>query len=319
MENFKELAKKHQIKFKTDILKISESGYFEKKIVHPKTKEVIDEKRRIPSPTFLPENDWKNGFNYVEEFRSEIKEELNGFNNKMRDANMLRSEHIPLNIFVPMRNNSILTRQLFNTLLGNDCIETITGIHLEMAGGISKADYDRKKYLDDGTSFDTRIDFIHKNGGNGYIGIEVKYTEEGYRIGKKENEDILKSENNLYVQVSQLSGFFNDYDIETLVKHKIRKNDDIRQIWRNHILGASMVHRTKEINHFYHIHLYPQGNNHFEKKALLEYKKLLTEKGNETFIPITYEIFFSKLKSIFTDNETQKNWVKYLKERYLFD
>jgi hypothetical protein len=227
----------------------------------------------------------------------------------MRDANMLRSEHIPFNFFVPMKDSKEETKILFNQLLGKDVILSINSIQIEKSG-----EKDKSKYLNDGTSFDTRIDFTHINGKNGYIGIEVKYTEEEYKIkpASKEYKDIWNKENILYQIVSEKSNYYigNKYDE--------LKQDEFRQIWRNHILGAAIIQSGNEIDHFYHIHLYPQGNDHFQK-TIPEYQKLLSERGNETFIPITYETFFSHLEKIFIDNETQQQWVNYLKDRYLFD
>ena len=300
MAKFKQKADIHQINFKKEFI-TKDSGFY------------IRDNTEISSPHFLPENYWKNGLNYVDEFRDEIKTELKEFNNKMRDANMLRSEHIPLNIFVPMVSSLNLTKQLFNTLLGNDIIESVLGIHIEMAGGKTKAEYDKKLYLDDGTSFDCRIDFIHKDGKDGYLGIEVKYTEEEYKIksDSKEYKDIWKRENNKYQIVTNKSEYYIGDKYDEL------KQDKFRQIWRNHILGASMVHFTKEIDHFYHIHLYPQGNEHFVE-IIPKYQELLSEKGRASFLPITYEELFCEMEKLFCENEKHTNWIKYLKARYLF-
>lgn len=41
-------------------------------------------------------------------------------------------------------------------------------------------------YLNDGTSFDTYIEYVDSNDQKGAIGIEVKYTENNYPIGDKE-------------------------------------------------------------------------------------------------------------------------------------
>ena len=89
----------------------------------------------------------------------------------------------------------------------------------------------------------------------------------------------------------------------------------LRQIWRNHILGYSMLFRG-DIQHFHHIHLYPQGNKHFFERAIPEYKSLLTDCGKTTFIDLTYESLFDMISKIFISDK-QQDWLKYLRKRYL--
>lgn len=57
------------------------------------------------------------------------------------------------------------------------------------------------------------------------------------------------------------------------------------------ILGYSMLCRG-DIQYFHHVHLYPQENKYFHEYAIPEYKSLLTECGNATFIDLTYESLF---------------------------
>ena len=71
-----------------------------------------------------------------------------------------------------------------------------------------------------------------------------------------------------------------------------------------------------DIQHFHHIHLYPQGNKHFHKYAIPEYKQLLTEDGKKNFIDLTYESLFNLIEKHFKQ-EKQKEWLKYLRERYI--
>ena len=93
------------------------------------------------------------------------------------------------------------------------------------------------------------------------------------------------------------------------------KANHLRQIWRNHILGYSMLCRG-DIRHFHHIHLYPQGNKHFFEHAIPEYKSLLTDCGKTTFIDLTYESLFDMISKIFISDK-QQDWLKYLRRRYM--
>ena len=73
-----------------------------------------------------------------------------------------------------------------------------------------------------------------------------------------------------------------------------------------------------QIAYFHHIHLYPKGNIHFAEHALPDYKKLLTDKGRESFKDICFEELFELMKTIFKTEE-QTNWINYLQRRYIVD
>lgn len=165
-------------------------------------------------------------------------------------------------------------------------------------------------YLNDGTSFDAYIEYMDSNDRKGAIGVEVKYTENAYPIGKKEEKDI-NDGNSLYRKMTIKSGYFiPDLDIIVFLKA-----NHLRQIWRNHLLGYAMVYRG-DIQRFHHIHLYPQDNAHFHRLAIPEYKSLLTPKGKDSFIDLTYECLFDMLSQYFTSAK-QKGWIEYLYQRYI--
>lgn len=73
-----------------------------------------------------------------------------------------------------------------------------------------------------------------------------------------------------------------------------------------------------EIKRFHYIHLYPEGNRHFHKYAVPEYKQLLTEQGRNSFIDLTYESLFKLINSHFKRKE-QKEWLEYLRKRYIVE
>ena len=217
---------------------------------------------------------------------------------------MLRSEHIPYNIFTPMEEDLSAAALLFNEILGGG-ISKINCIRIEFAGIA-----DKTEYLNDGTSFDTFIEYTSVDGSIGGIGIEVKYTENGYPIGAKEKLDI-EDKNGLYYHMTKRSRWY----IPTLDTLSFIKANHLRQIWRNHILGYSMVQRG-DIQHFHHVHLYPQGNTHFHEHALPEYKALLTDSGKASFIDLSYESLFELMGKFFI-SENNQDWLKYLQRRYI--
>jgi len=246
----------------------------------------------------------KKGLIFCDTYRELIKSKVKSFKTSALFSNMLRSEHIPYNIFTPMEEDLSATVMLFNEIIGGG-ISRINRIRIEFAG---KAD--KSEYLNDGTSFDTFIEYVSSDGSIGGIGIEVKYTENGYPIGVKEKQDI-EDTNGLYHQMTKKSHWY----IPALDPLSFIKANHLRQIWRNHILGYSMLCRG-EIRHFHHIHLYPQGNKHFYEHAIPEYKSLLTECGKASFIDLTYESLFDMISKIFTSDKHQ-DWMKYLRKRYI--
>lgn len=227
-------------------------------------------------------------------------------------TNMLRSEHIPYNIFFPMQYDKEGCRMVFNDLIGQKEIKSINDIKIEYHPE-PIADF-----LNDHTAFDVFIAYTGYDDKPCGIGIEVKYTENSYPLKKGSREYThLKDENGNtklskeYQQATDNSGWFKSGVEDDLISNKYR------QIWRNHILGAAMI-AHKDIDRFYSVTLFPELNVHFLTNAMPGYKnELLSDKGYQTCIPLTYERLFSLIEKYFT--MPQKNdWLKYLKDRYLF-
>lgn len=257
----------------------------------------------------LPEYAAKQGLIFYEGYRDHImkvaKERYGKINGTARYSNLLRSEHIPLNIFAPMdtESNREKAKMLFNDIISGD-IARIEGIHIEYP-----RKYNPDKYLKDKTSFDTYISYKTPTGLRGGIGIEVKYTEEGYKIGSEEKNH-MDDPDHPYKTVTMSSGYYIDAKTQNF------KSDHLRQIWRNHILGASMM-QAGELDVFHCIHLYPKRNTHFHEFAIPKYITQLTEKGKKSFIGLTYESLFHFMGKYFTTPQ-EEDWVEYLKRRYLF-
>lgn len=251
----------------------------------------------------LSKQNAEKGLIFYEGYRDLILSKTGRVANQMT-ANMLRSEHILYNFFTPLETMPDIAAEIFSEIIGEP-IKKILGIEIEFAGT-----GDKSQYLNDRTSFDAFIKYKTDNDLTGGIGIEVKYTENEYPLGEKEGRDIAGA-NTLYSEITSECGYYHpDLDIKMfLTAHHLR------QIWRNHILGYAMqAHGDVDIIH--HVHIYPEGNKHFHGYALPEYRKLLTDKGNSTFKPITYEEYFAKLAQ-HSDADDISDWVKYLRLRYL--
>lgn len=255
----------------------------------------------------LPKEVAKQGLIFYEGYRNYIMEvaqkRYGRINGTARYANLLRSEHIPLNIFTPMELNLEKAKELFSEII-SEKIASIQAITIEYPGK-----YDPTKYLKDRTSFDTFISYTTNCGQKGGVGIEVKYTELGYKIGGKENEDIDDS-NHPYTKVTKACGYFIDPKPHNFIE------DHIRQIWRNHILGAAMLNEG-DLEVFHCIHLYPKKNTHFDEIAIPQYIKKLTKKGKTSFISLTFEDLFY-LMGKYYNSQQESGWIDYLNARYLF-
>lgn len=299
---FKRLAEQHQEQFKKVVLGLDECGLFR----NPHTKEMV------PIGRFLTDEDAKAGRIFYEGFRKEIMAVANDmydFNGRHKSmyVDMLRSEHIPFNIFVPMGIDNDSRKHaafIFNKFIANSRIASVDDIIIE-----DDRFCDDENYLNDKTAFDAYIAYTSTDGKRGGIGVEVKYTEASYEIGVKEKQFCL-DDSSPYWNVTRWSKCFTDDP------GKMKAQNDFRQIWRNHLLGLAMM-KNNQIDYFTHIHLYPKENGHFEKILPVYEQKLLTDKGRVSFGAVTFEAFFKEMEREYTD-ERFNQWVRYLKERYLF-
>jgi hypothetical protein len=95
---------------------------------------------------------------------------------KAQFKNMLRSEHISYNLFVPLKvnNDANIVAAFFQKLLNRNYLRKITMFRIEWASE------EAKNALDDKTSFDTYVEFELENKKVLGVGIEIKYTEKSY-------------------------------------------------------------------------------------------------------------------------------------------
>ena len=286
----------------------------------------------------------KDGIIFYEGYRKQILKEITTLRKAglyspsgMMMRHTLRSEHIPWNVFYPMSLSADMmnhAKDVFNTIIGKVSPELpkmkeIMAIKIEYAPKdeqATEAPYTRC-YLNDRTSFDTYIEYIAVDGERGGIGIEVKYTEEGYLPGETEKKATITDHKNShyrYLDVMKKSGYYTSAAFLPDDKHpdlwSPLVSNELRQIWRNHLLGASMV-QHQDISHFLSLHLYPQGNVHFHGDgthmgAVEYYKHWLEPEGTKTWTAITFEELFQLLEDNYTDKEGC-DWINYLKERYL--
>ena len=216
---------------------------------------------------------------------------------RSRDSDMLRSEHIPFNLFAPLINRPDLANGLLYRILG---VELFPPYQIELEWTPKPAE----KYLGDRTSFDTYIKGTDDHGRVVGVGIEVKYTERGYRLGSSE---ALRVENpdSTYWTTTRESGIFTDTGCKLLAK------DDLRQIWRNHLLGLKM-RAVGDLDRFISVTIFPSGNEHMSD-ALSRYQDLLTNEGKSDLQSCTFERYIGFLEG----DSAIEEWKSFLQDRYL--
>jgi len=246
------------------------------------------------------------GLNFYDDFEifREVKKRYPKYSKPLY-ANMLRSEHISFNLFVPFKSDLDFGKRVFNDLLSNQ-IHSIDKIEIEYAP--SPAD----KYLNDKTSFDAYIEYTHIDSQKGIIGIEVKYTEHEYPLksGSKQEQDI-NDRNSKYYKISEQCKLYRPDTIAQLI------TDKFRQIWRNQLLGESIIIEDKDkYKHFTSLTIFPKGNLHFIETSK-EYSEMLTT-NNDRFVPVTYEDFLTVCDR-HKPNDRFAKWLDYLKKRYIIE
>lgn len=278
-------ARLHQSKYRDKVLRVTSDGY----------------------GNYLTKQDALKGLNFYNDFGvfNAVNIRYGNKYSKALYANMLRSEHIPFNFFIPLKTDLEYCKNVFNRYLGN-YIKSINRIEIEYAPTKPS------QYLNDKTSFDTYIEYTHIDNSDGIIGIEVKYTERDYKLKRicKERDDITVDYNkSKYKSVMEKCEIYKNGTLPLLI------TDKFRQIWRNQLLGESiLITDNDKFKHFTSLTLFPKQNIHFIN-ASKEYINLMAH-NNYKFLPVTYEDFIS-ICDQYCPNDKFKKWLDYLLERYI--
>jgi hypothetical protein len=277
-------ARLHQSKFRAEVLRLPCAKY----------------------GNYLTKDDALQGKNFYQDQEFGVFKAVQDYNKNYNDglyANMLRSEHIPFNFFIPLEKNKEYFAKILNEFFG-DNIKAVDLLQIEYAP------QPPEDYLNDRTSFDVYLEYTHKDSRKGILGVEVKYTEREYHVSdsSKEYQDVNNPESSYY-RITKECGLFKDEAIGKL------KEDDFRQIWRNQLLGESILLKDKDTySYFTSITIYQKGNRHFAGMSA-EYPGLLKDaKGKALFI--TYEDFIGACEKHCPDDR-YRAWANYLKQRYI--
>lgn len=147
-EPFKAAARRHQSEYRTRVLKVDCCEYGNR----------------------LTEVDGRALLNYYSGLgvRKALRQRYSAYSKK-RDADLLRSEHIPFNLLASLAARPALLQLVAREAFGQELEQPIQ-LRLEWAPSPAT------QYLGDMTSFDTYVNGRDTNGNRVGIGIEVKYT-----------------------------------------------------------------------------------------------------------------------------------------------
>jgi hypothetical protein len=264
-------------------------------------------------PTWLTDADGKSGKNFYDRLSvfSVVQERYPNFNVDLY-SDMLRSEHIPFNLFAPFKHDLGFCKNVFNELLGGSIksIESESSIDNGDNIKIEFAPSPKENYLNDRTSFDAYIEYTHNDGSKGLLGIEVKYTEKEYKLKPGSTEEkTIANKSSRYYSISDDCGLYKPGSTEVL------QIDLYRQIWRNHLLAESIRLRHKsKFKHSSSLTFYPEDNEHFTV-ASNQYNELMVGNTNNYF-PVTYEMFLIACRK-HCPSKDFLDWIDYLTTRYL--
>jgi len=216
---------------------------------------------------------------------------------RTRDADMLRSEHMPFNLFAPLGSRAALAADLVHRMTG---VRFSSGPELRLEWGPTP----EEKYLGDKTSFDAYFVGVDDHGRRVGIGVEVKYTEQAYALSDSEALRI-RDRNSSYWRVTTQSGVFAAAHTDHL------GTDEFRQVWRNHLLGLSMLLQG-DLDRFITTTIHPVGNRHFIK-VLPQYRSYVAPNHSADVIGTTLEDYIGWIP----ETDELRDWKKYLAERYL--
>lgn len=144
------------------------------------------------------------------------------------------------------------------------------------------------------SAFDVYVTFKTQDGGNGFIGIEVKYYENLMESAATHRPR--------YDEVAEIMGCFEAHKLPSL------KSQPLQQIWRDHLLAGALNHVGAYDDGFFAF-LYPQGNLRCAG-AVAQYRACLTTLNS--FDDWTLEDLTTCIK-----RHTAEDWIEKFHDRYL--
>ncbi len=208
--------------------------------------------------------------------------------------NMLSSEPLVRNAFVPLALDLDLASRVFSRLLP-DFVHRVTGIRFETAPSRDRAD---PRFLGDGTAFDVALTVITPDGEQATLFVEMKYTEACQGPPARHRAR--------YDEASREVALHCDPDAPAL------RSVLLEQFWRLHLLAELSV-RQGCTPRAHLLVLYPRLSRHARTATRLYATELMPlEAGRTDFSALTLETFVAALHAAGAEPQA-----RYLYHRYL--
>ncbi len=201
---------------------------------------------------------------------------------------LLSSQPLCFNLFGELQADLEMASRLFRSL-SPDSVSQVTDIRFEYSPGRGDP-----RFSGDRSAFDVFVEYIHKDGGRGFFGIEVKYHENLVDKPAKHRAR--------YDEIAAAMACFRSDAVERL------RSAPLQQIWRDHLL-TGITKKELDYREGMFVFLYPSGNTHCAS-AISAYRDTLT--NMDTFAAWTLEMLTTELK-----NNVGGQWIDDFYERYL--
>lgn len=201
---------------------------------------------------------------------------------------LLSSQPLCFNLFGELQRDLSFATKFFSELIPAGAQE-VTGINFEYSPGRGE-----ERYTGDHSAFDVYVTYTTPSGGNGFLGIEVKYHEN--------LKDQAADHRQRYDEIAVDMGCFDPDQYPKL------KNQPLQQIWRDHLLAG--IH--KKVDGFeegYFVFLFPEKNLACQS-AINSYKECLVDPAS--MLAWTVEDVISTIQEF-----TNEEWVENFIDRYL--
>ena len=258
------------------------------------------------------------------------KDKGKGINLYRTLGNLLSSQAMCFNLFVPLKNNLPLATRVFRYFIPN--LDFITDIEIEKTP-CNELLNDQSKF--GGVDSDVYIKYLLQNGEQGVLLIETKYVEKEFSVcGHRKNKkfSIQCPDNTIVKNPSDCTYKHRDnnkfkywdrtfecdaFDLDKLTSMKCPFGDSKWQLWVNQVLASQLnKEQNKESINYKFVVLAPEKNKELISNNIInEFQNLLKRK--EVFEFVTIERIIEIIESEIKEDDLSK-WVDEFKKKYLF-
>jgi len=202
--------------------------------------------------------------------------------------NLLSSQPLCFNLFGELQQDLALATRVMEDLAPTR-IAQVNDIRFEYSPGRGDP-----RYTDDHSAFDVYLEFRTPRNKTGFVGIEMKYTEE---LGRPPARHRTR-----YDEVAGQMGCFKAKELVHL------KAPPLEQIWRDHLLAGSLRIQDGFDDGFFAL-VYPSDNGYCAR-AVSRYRECLRD--SNTFVAWHLEDIVASIQA-----HTDEVWIQEFFDRYL--